>query len=68
MKQAAMNIQKGDVPVILLSGLGGFLLVFFCLAGTSIGGAVLLGLVFGVPGGTGGGTLWCIIGRCFAQK
>ena len=49
MKQATMKIQKGDVPVILLSALGGFLLVFFSLVGENLGTAVFVGLVFGVP-------------------
>ena len=51
MKQATMKIQKGDVPVILLSALGGFLLVFFSLVGKNLGTAVFVGLVFGVPSG-----------------
>ena len=33
MKQATMKTPKGDVPLILLSAIGGFLLVFFSLAG-----------------------------------
>lgn len=63
MKQAAMKIQKGDVPVILLSALGGFLLVFFSVAGENLDTAVFLGLVFGVPSGAGGGTLACMFLR-----
>ncbi len=63
MKQAAMKIQKGDVPVILLSALGGFLLVFFSVAGKNLDTAVFLGLVFGVPSGAGGGTLACMFLR-----
>ena len=68
MKQATMKIQKGDVPVILLSALGGFLLVFFSLAGKNLGTAVFVGLVFGVPSGVGGGTLACIFIRYIAKK
>jgi len=68
MKQATMRIHKGDVPVILLSALGGFLLVFFSVAGKNLGTAVFLGLVFGVPSGAGGGTLGCILRRYLAKK
>jgi hypothetical protein len=68
MKQATMKIQKGDVPVILLSALGGFLLVFFSLAGKNLGTAVFVGLVFGVPSGAGGGTLACIFFRRYLAK
>ena len=68
MKQATMKIQKGDVPVILLSALGGFLLVFFSLAGKNLSTAVFVGLMFGVPSGIGGGTLACIRGRYLAKK
>jgi hypothetical protein len=68
MKQATMKIQKGDVPVILLSALGGFLLVFFSLAGRNLGTAVFVGLVFGVPSGAGGGTLACIFFRRYLAK
>ena len=42
MKLATMRIQKGDVPVLLLSALGGFLLVFFSLAGKNLGTAVFI--------------------------
>lgn len=68
MKLATMRIQKGDVPVLLLSALGGFLLVFFSLAGKNLGTAVFVGLVSGVPSGIGGGTLACILGRYLAKK
>jgi hypothetical protein len=68
MKQAAMRIQKGDVPVIILSAFGGFILVFFSLVGMNLGTAVFLGLVFGVPSGVGGGTLACIFRRYLAKK
>ena len=68
MKQATMKIQKGDVPVILLSALGGFLLVFFSLAGKNLGMAVFVGLLFGVPSGAGGGALACIFQRYRAKK
>ena len=68
MKQATIKIQKGDVPVILLGALGGFLLVFFSLAGKNLGGAVFVGLLFGVPSGAGGGTLACIFRRYLAKK
>ncbi len=68
MKQATMKIQKDDVPVILLSALGGFLLVFFSLAGKNLGTAVFVGLVFGVPSGAGGGTLACIFRRYLAKE
>jgi len=68
MKQATMKIQKGDVPVILLSAFGGFLLVFFSLAGRNLGTAVFVGLVFGVPSGVGGGALACIFRRYLAKK
>ena len=67
MKQATMKIQKGNVPVILLSALGGFLLVFFSVAGKNLGAAVLLGLLFGVPSGAGGGTLVCILVPIFQR-
>ncbi|MDA1017573.1 MAG: hypothetical protein O3A00_24330 [Planctomycetota bacterium] len=63
MKQPAMKIQKGDVQVIILSALGGFFLVFFSAVGNNLGAAVLLGLLFGVPSGAGGGTLACILNR-----
>lgn len=68
MKQVTMRIKKSDVPIILLGALGGFLLVFFCVAGRNLGMAVLLGLVFGVPSGAGGGTLACILERHRALK
>ena len=67
MKQATMKIQKGDVPLILLSAIGGFLLVFFSLAGKNLGTAVLVGFVFGVPSGAGGGTLASIFRRYLAK-
>ena len=67
MKQATMRIQKGDVLVILLAALGGFLLVFSCLAGENLDAAVFLGLVFGVPSGAGGGTLACMFLRYRAK-
>ena len=68
MKLSTMKIQKGDVRVLLLSAIGGFLLVFFSVAGKNLGTAVFLGLVFGVPSGIGGGTLACIRGRYLAKK
>ncbi|MBC8869328.1 MAG: hypothetical protein H8E44_07910 [Planctomycetes bacterium] len=68
MKQAAMNTQKGDVPVILLGAIGGFLLVFFSVAGKHLDAAVFVGLMFGVPGGAGGGALACIFQRYRAKK
>ena len=68
MKLATMKIQKSDVPVLLLSALGGFLLVFFSVAGRNLGTAVFLGLVFGVPSGIGGGTLACMLGRYLPRK
>ena len=67
MKQATMRIQKGDIPVILLSALGGFLLVFFSVAGKNLGAAVFVGLVFGVPSGAGGGALACMFLRYRGQ-
>ena len=45
MKLSTMKIQKGDVPVLLLSAIGGFLLVFFSVTGKNLGTAVFLGLV-----------------------
>ena len=68
MKKTAITIQKGDVPVIFLSSLGGFLLVFFSLAGKNLGGAVFVGLMFGVPSGAGGGILACIFRRYCAKE
>ncbi len=68
MKQIVMKFQKGDIPVILLSALGGFLLVFFSLATRDLGTAAFLGLVFGVPSGAGGGTLACIFRRYLVKK
>lgn len=68
MKQTTMKIEKADVPVILLSALGGFLLVFFALAAKNLGMAVFVGLVAGVPCGIGGGALGCIFRRYLAKK
>ena len=68
MKQAVMKIQKGDVPVILLGSHGGFLLVFFSVAGKHLDAAVFVGLLFGVPSGAGGGALACIFQRYRAKK
>ena len=68
MEQTAMKMEKADVPTLLLSALGGFILVFFSLAGKNLGTAVFVGLVFGMPSGVGGGTLACIFRRYLAEK
>ena len=68
MKQTTMRIEKADVPIILLSGLGGFVLVFLALAAKNLGAAVFVGLVAGVPCGIGGGALACMFRRYLARK
>jgi hypothetical protein len=68
MKQTTMNIEKADVLVILLSALGGFLLVFSALAAKDLATAVFVGIVAGVPCGIGGGALGCIFRRYLAKK
>src|ERR1700722_2842935 len=68
MNHNKMRIEKGDVPIIALSALGGFLLVLFALAGRNFGSALFVGLVAGVPSGAGGGVLFCILRRFLERK
>jgi hypothetical protein len=68
MKQTTMKIEKADVSVILLSGLGGFVVVFCALAAKNLGTAVFAGLVAGMPCGIGGGALACIFRRYLSKK
>ena len=62
-----MKMGKRDVPIILLSGLGGFLLPLIALAGQSLGTALFVGLIAGAPCGIGGAALACIIRRRFKE-
>ena len=68
MRRIELNIERRDLRDIALGALGGFLLVLIPLVTRGLGTAILVGLVFGVPGGAGGGTLACILQRYRERK
>ncbi len=63
MNRDELHIKKGDLRDITLGAFGGFLLLLIPVATRDLGTAILVGFVFGVPGGALGATLACILQR-----
>ena len=68
MQRSRLRIEKRDLRDIALGALGGFLLVLIPLAVRDLGTAISVGLVFGVPGGAGGGAVACVLRRYRERK